>query len=678
MNPSWIKTQSDRQKVYKEYMASLRQETANINKTANALKTMELTGAPPVQVQDTRTTTEKYMDTYRLRNELESELRDIMSPDEAQKVVNELGEEEVMFARTQIEAIKKDLKPRFALGVPAPIFVNYLRKLVEKFVITEGVENASQSGYVSGSLFSAFAEIKATRDALQRLQQEVAQAQAQVPDLAGQPSEVSNALVLLPSEEELRVLARTNIENRMLAYQVLTGVERGLPDIALINTMIRDLVDTRNRGNIQELTRKLLEIKRQLQITEGQKRELLQLRDIVESEAPSGTEERAVVSSLQEQMRARKERMRMAREGQAGGAREEPAPSTQEETLITASEEESPIKVRRNDNKNLTEKQQEEVFGITYPLGREEFMSLNPKMRILYIARALAEGDIPEGQFVPSREVIESPQTGELINLRTSLTPRAILTNVPASSKIDKADRGRGKISAETALQIYDKYGLDQPVEEVFSPARRGEASSSLVTGESPAGVGSLFVRTTKPKGKGIRGRGLSNRVEGRLQGTPEPKSVYSFAPFGRYVINTNKLQKNVLTINTKTGKSIPRLKSKLISKDLANIFKMILRGQTPDNEVTMKLDKAEADLLYHSLNEAHLLGKHNITTDTLSKTEQELHRFNVLRGQILAGQNNEKVLREFKSLLLKYVNSQQIPRAEAYEILQEMLVLGY
>jgi hypothetical protein len=61
-----------------------------------------------------------------------------------------------------------------------------------------------------------------------------------------------------------------------------------------------------------------------------------------------------------------------------------------------------------------------------------------------------------------------------------------------------------------------------------------------------------------------------------------------------------------------------------------------------------------------------------------MSKTEKELQRFLLLKGQILAGNNNEAVVREFKALLLKYIKKGQIPKSEGYDILEDLLTLGY
>lgn len=680
MNPSWIKTQADRQKVYKEYMSSLQQETANINKTANALKTKELTGAPPVQVQDTRTTTEKYMDIYRLRNELESGLYKIMSPDEAQKVVNQLSEDEIQFGRTQLEAIVKDLKPKFALGVPAVVFTNYLRKLLQTFVATEGVERAQQ-GVPSNALLSSFAEIRETKLSLERLQKLMEEANrtyrgGELVPYTGMQTKLNEIIDLLPSAEELQLLRQADINLRAEVYDFITEFERVFPDQNTLERTIDSLFRAIQSKDVETYIDIMKNIEILTAVNQEQIQGLRQLRNIIDeqSQAVVPMEQRAGGRRVEpegEQVIIRRKGKKPKQQAETGGE-EPPSPEVSRQKNYSLEEAEY-FEPPSKDYEPLIPSQRQRIENLIsevggFPISREEFIKLTPPSRKAdYIAYALDIGALPENA---TGFVKEKGANG--FYKMTSLFPRGVI------------EPGRHK--AEQLIMIFDEYLQSSapqaeaiqevsgsPVPRIFRGPMKEEEEQSV-----RSGMTSVESRSVAPRGRGIKGRGISNRVEGRLQGTHEPKSVYSFAPFGRYVINTNKLQKNVLTINTKTGKSVPKLKSKLISKDLANIFKIILRGETPDNELTMKLNKEEADLLYHSLNESHLLGKHNITTDTLSKTEQELHRFNVLRGQILAGQNNEKVLREFKSLLLKYVNSQQIPRGEAYEILQEMLVLGY
>jgi hypothetical protein len=48
-----------------------------------------------------------------------------------------------------------------------------------------------------------------------------------------------------------------------------------------------------------------------------------------------------------------------------------------------------------------------------------------------------------------------------------------------------------------------------------------------------------------------------------------------------------------------------------------------------------------------------------------------------LLRGEILAGNDSPELIKEFKSLLLKMSNSGQLPVAQVYRILGDLLALG-
>lgn len=693
MNPSWVKTQADRNKVYREYMASLKLEESNINKTANAIKTQELTGASPAPL-DTRTTTEKYMDINRLRNELQSGLYDIMSPDEASKVVSQLTEDEIQFGRTQIKAIVKDLKPKFELGVPSIVFINYLRKLLQQFIQTEGVENAvgQQASVPTNSLLASFADIRAIRANLERLQQTINQVQRQmnIPPTSTElvpynrlNDSIQNALFLLPSPDELDYLRGVNVNLRGFVYDAITDLERYFPNESTINDIIRNLLIASRTGDRNAIEDIIDSINREIFISQEQEDALKQIQEYANAETEESqkkSEELALrkesVSKNKSGMLSKLER-RQAEERQAGGQRLEIENVPQAET------QESPTKSFKIADKELTDSDTKKIEAVEYkPITREEFIKLSQMKKEGYIAKALIAGDIPQGTafgFVNEKDENDN-------FYKAIITPKLILTNFREG---EGGQKRRPRHTASQLIDIYDRYlegksiTQNEPIEEFSTPSRQIPRSSmSVVSQNTPAGVASTFAPQgdREKKGRGIRGRGLGrNRVEGRIEREPEPRSTYSFAPFGRYIINTNKLQKGICSINTKTGKSLPRLKSKIITKKLTEIFKEIAKGNEITNEKTDGLTDDEIDTLYNTLNECHLLSKYNTpTSQDLSKTESELNRFMILKGQISAGQNNKDVVREFKALLLKYIKKGQIPKSEGYDILEELLVLGY
>jgi hypothetical protein len=619
-----------------------------------------------------------------------------MSPDEAAKVVSQLNEDEITFGRTQLQAIIKDLKPRFELGVPSAVFINYLKKLIEKFIITEGVENAvgQQAGGTAptGALYASFDDINLARENLENLQEAISRAYSQLNEASSRnalnssrvrgpangpevPPIEANALVpynranaeiqsildLLPTANELRQISQlSNANDRILINEELTNFERFFPDSSLIKILINDLREAEQSGNSNDINDILQDIFNEVRISLEQKGKLKQIKDLASSQ---GEEELGPVIS------------------QAGGQRIENTGRKETEKLKDA-----PIKVFRNAEGSFNEIDNRKLDSVVYkPIPRDEFIHLSQTKKEGYIAKALMQGDIPEGTYAL---VNDTDETGK--NYRTILTPKMVLTNIRENPEIGQKRRPR--LTSSQLLELFDTYLegktiIEEPIQEVSGTPTRATSSSSMsaVSGTTPAGVASLFVpgRQREKKGKGIRGRGLApqrrNRVEGRIEREPEPRSEYSFAPFGRYIINTNKLQKCILTINTKTGKSLSNLKSKLITKNLTEIFKEIAKGKEITNQMTDGLTDEEIDTLYNTLNECHLLSKYNTpTSQELSKREKEIQRFMILKGQIQAGQNNEAVVREFKALLLKYMKKGQIPKSEGYDILEELLVLGY
>ena len=56
-----------------------------------------------------------------------------------------------------------------------------------------------------------------------------------------------------------------------------------------------------------------------------------------------------------------------------------------------------------------------------------------------------------------------------------------------------------------------------------------------------------------------------------------------------------------------------------------------------------------------------------------LTKRQQDIHRFKVLKGQILAGNNNKKIVLELKALVLKLNKLGQISNKQATQVLQEL-----
>jgi hypothetical protein len=67
-----------------------------------------------------------------------------------------------------------------------------------------------------------------------------------------------------------------------------------------------------------------------------------------------------------------------------------------------------------------------------------------------------------------------------------------------------------------------------------------------------------------------------------------------------------------------------------------------------------------------------------NLPTPKRSKESEDENRFNILRGQILSGNDNKTLVKEFKTMLLKMSGDGRINKNEARELLLDLTALGY
>jgi len=144
MNPNTIKTQTDAFKVRNAYLANLQAEQRNLDKTGRAVAVLQQTGQTPLPPQDTRTVTEKLSDIQKLKIDLRKQLLSITDGTEVGKIMAELGDDEVQQASMLLSDVISQLKPKYPLGVPAPVFIEFLRRYLRDFNRNVGLASGNQ------------------------------------------------------------------------------------------------------------------------------------------------------------------------------------------------------------------------------------------------------------------------------------------------------------------------------------------------------------------------------------------------------------------------------------------------------------------------------------------------------------------------------------------------------
>jgi hypothetical protein len=183
-----------------------------------------------------------------------------------------------------------------------------------------------------------------------------------------------------------------------------------------------------------------------------------------------------------------------------------------------------------------------------------------------------------------------------------------------------------------------------------------------------------------RPKGKGIRmkGSGIVKPYEqsiAHLIDKPIEK-VKPYTPFGRYYINKQRLKdKDIVALRYASGNMIQGLPTEKVSKPLAGVFRTLVGGGLPSYEQVNSLSQDEKSKL------SAICTRCGVDSPAVphmkGEGEAEMDKFNVLRGEIIAGNDAPKIAREFKTMLLKFMNEGRIPKSQGNAILHEMLSLG-
>jgi hypothetical protein len=154
------------------------------------------------------------------------------------------------------------------------------------------------------------------------------------------------------------------------------------------------------------------------------------------------------------------------------------------------------------------------------------------------------------------------------------------------------------------------------------------------------------------------------------------PKNKY--APFGKYFIDSHRLNDNVVSIRRANGVNISGLPVKFVSKDLGEVVRTILGGGLPQYHQLDKLDDEEKLYLHKLAKTTHLLDRLSIPTPNRSEDEKSINQFEIMKGEILNGNDSVDLVRRFKLLIVKLVNKELLPKGQAKEILMELATLGY
>jgi hypothetical protein len=173
------------------------------------------------------------------------------------------------------------------------------------------------------------------------------------------------------------------------------------------------------------------------------------------------------------------------------------------------------------------------------------------------------------------------------------------------------------------------------------------------------SGVG--FKATKIKVGKGIAYEQLDNPT---------------YREFGKYRIHIpNLVEKNIANFKYPSLAVIQSIKPLLITDDYKEFLIDVLKNGNINERHYKSLQPDERKHFERVSSGAGLIHKFKLTLNNEEEDIKDADRFNVLRGEYLAGNNNENMIKELRKLIVKFLNNGRISKNEGMNLLMELSI---
>jgi hypothetical protein len=146
------------------------------------------------------------------------------------------------------------------------------------------------------------------------------------------------------------------------------------------------------------------------------------------------------------------------------------------------------------------------------------------------------------------------------------------------------------------------------------------------------------------------------------------------YKTFGKYVIHNNQLLNDgILNVKYPSLGPVPSIKPAKISESYKDFVIDVIENGRPNERLFKNLTQNEKEHFEKISRGAGLLGKFKNSVNIEVDDKKDVERFNVLKGEFDAGNNNEKMVKELRTLTVKFINNNKIKRGEGMDLLLEL-----
>lgn len=179
-------------------------------------------------------------------------------------------------------------------------------------------------------------------------------------------------------------------------------------------------------------------------------------------------------------------------------------------------------------------------------------------------------------------------------------------------------------------------------------------------------------------RGRG-RPQGYRKMKGGSIQEPKEDlRKKANFVGFGINEIHQKQLDKGLVKIRRSTKSNYMDMPTRRVSTNLQGILKTIVGGGVPNYNDLGKLDEEEKIYLNKLISRSELTDRISVPAPSKDQQEKDIHNFEVMKGQIMSGNDSQEMVKQFKILIRKLMRQGLLPKADVEDLLTTLIDLGY
>jgi len=227
----------------------------------------------------------------------------------------------------------------------------------------------------------------------------------------------------------------------------------------------------------------------------------------------------------------------------------------------------------------------------------------------------------------------------------------------------DTQQRSRLDLEISNVLKVVEKWleyksvrpSLIERVKLVYEPE-----FDALVGGQPLTGRGAPI----HPKIRMKVGKGLA------VKETP------SYREYGKYAIHIPQLeQHDILNVKYKSLGQVPKFKPIAVSDIFRDFILDLLENGKPNSRVYSQISPEERKYFEEMSIGAGVWNGLGLKRTTTSSDEEEARRFELLKGELMAGNDNPKVVSELRRLVVKMMSDGRIRKSQGIDLLMELSI---